>query len=324
MNSRSFVYITARLTHYPPPGPPRHCHNLMQQSSPAEASKPGWEGCHRTQLTSSGCACSRLHSRLNEAAPMSPPPPLSLSTPSRCCCCCCGGGSCGRMNSCRTLAAPTSPDSGTAAADVAAAAASPKTRIELSAQALAMRPSLDQSTEKTVRSWSPTSVLSRRHCSCPAPRQRGQAHRRGCVGRVECRGGKGRLAVATSAAAAAARLPSSLRHSHTFSVASSLQDTMRLPPASKATSHTVESWPTPGPAGRVVSQVEAKAKQSQHNLCSTASKPLKSRGPTNQGCLHITQPLHPQHSHPARSSPASVWAHTHSSSSSTQSLMESS
>ena len=121
----------------------RHRHSFMQQSSLAEASSVGSVGCHRTQFTSSGCACSRLHSSWNE------PPPLPLPTPSP---------PCFKNNA-------LTPGS---ASPASSPRASPNIRIALSALPLAISPSLDQSTVKMVRSWYPESVDSSRHRSSPA------------------------------------------------------------------------------------------------------------------------------------------------------------
>ena len=118
-----------------------HRQSLMLPSSPAEASSVGSAGCHLTQLTSSGCACRCVHSSLKEPPSLPPPPPPPL--PPSCC----------FINRPRRLGS-------TAAASAAAAAASPlplleaspNMRMALSALPLAIRPDLDQSTEKTVRS----------------------------------------------------------------------------------------------------------------------------------------------------------------------------
>lgn len=128
----------------------RHRHRRTQQSSPAEASSDGSVGCHRTQFTSKGCACSRLHSR-QKLPPPAPLPPSPACCACCACCCCC-------MNSPRRpgSAAAASPAAAIASSSMgavapSAAAASPKMRMALSAQPLAISPALDQSTVKMVR-----------------------------------------------------------------------------------------------------------------------------------------------------------------------------
>lgn len=155
---------TAQLSGYSPVGllaaagtpsaGPRQRHSLMQQSSPAEASSVVSAGCQRTQLMSRGCACSRLHRRLNELPVLPPPLLLSLLPPQF-----------GRRKRSRRLGSAAAASAASAAASSAAmgpaTSPSPNIRMALSALPLAISPlpllllglPRDQSTEKIVRSW---------------------------------------------------------------------------------------------------------------------------------------------------------------------------